>query len=554
MARKSRKDLFNDVPEVIVPEIPREERIATAIYARLSSENNGRDDEESITSQLTLLRTYIRENPEFDLVDTYVDNGFSGTNFNRPEFARLIMDLNRGRISCVVVKDLSRFGRNYIEAGMYIETIFPKLGVRLIALNDHFDSSRPEDRSSISVPMKNMINEMYSRDQSRKSIIANRIRRNKDNVLPNGVAPFGYKKNSISTQYVVDREKSDVVKIMFLWKELGLSDNDICDRLNLLGVPLPSDGVKHPRKCGWWTPPCVYNIIRNRTYLGNLYFGKVINRMGGKGRIKREVSEDQWVVHENKHEPLVTKLDYELANEKRLKNKAEKKKQFFHSPDSNLKKLVCCKECGRRMTPVDAGYHKNAKKRYLRFHCGKIAQYEEFCGNSVSEDFVKVIVMDSVRIQMKLMTDRSELIRAAKESGNGKDLALSIDKKIAFAESALSEEKEKRAKVFEDNHTGFIDKEDFDLICANNASRIRELEESLKGLNRRRDEYTRAIDRYLTMIDEMEINADDDGYDDEIVGKLVERVDVTSDKRIEVVFKSTDYMELLDEALKGGAK
>ena len=149
MARKSRKDLFNDVPEVIVPEIPREERIATAIYARLSSENNGRDDEESITSQLTLLRTYIRENPEFDLVDTYVDNGFSGTNFNRPEFARLIMDLNRGRISCVVVKDLSRFGRNYIEAGMYIETIFPKLGVRLIALNDHFDSSRPEDRSSI---------------------------------------------------------------------------------------------------------------------------------------------------------------------------------------------------------------------------------------------------------------------------------------------------------------------------------------------------------------------------------------------------------------------
>ena len=552
MARKSRRDLISEIPEIMLPEIPKEERIATAIYARLSEENNGRDDEESITSQLTLLRTYIRENPEFDLVDTYVDNGFTGTNFNRPEFSRLITDLNHGRVSCVIVKDLSRFGRNYIEAGFFIETIFPKLNVRLIAINDHFDSARPEDRDSISVPMKNMINEMYSRDASRKGIIAYRIKRNKENVLPNGKAPFGYKRNSTRTQYVVDREKADYVKLIFLWRQIGLSDVAISDRLNLLGVPLPSDGIKI-RKCGWWTPPCIYSIVKNKTYLGNLYFGKAHNRLGAKGRVSKPIPEDQWVVHENTHEAIITKLDYELANAKRIKNAESRKKSYFSSPTNNLKTMVYCKECGRKMIPVDSGYNKRTKKRYMRFHCGQIAQFTNYCGNSVSEDFVKVIVMDSVRVQLKLMTDRADFIRTAKTSGNGKDLSLSIDKKIAYVESTLADEKEKRAKVFEDYHTGLLEKEDFDLISKSHASRIRELEDSLKDLTRRRDEYTRAINRYLAMIDELEINSGDDGYDDELVGKLVERVDITQDRRVEVVFKSNDFLDLLDEALKGGA-
>ena len=551
MARKSRREFTEDLPEIILSDMPREERIATAIYARLSLENNGREDEESITSQLTLLRTYVHENPEFDLVDTYVDNGYTGTNFNRPEFNRLITDLNHGRVSCVIVKDLSRFGRNYIETGMLIETVFPKLNIRLIAINDHFDSARPEDRDSISVPMKNMINEMYSRDASRKGIIANRIRQHKENVLPYGKAPFGYQKNSRGTQYVVDREKADYVRIIFLWRQLGVKSSDICERMNLLGVELPSEGLNN-RKCGWWTPASISNILKNPTYLGNLYFGKVINRLGKKGRITKVIPKEQWVVHENTHEAIVTELDYELANAKRQKN-TDKKSVFYHSPTNYLKTMVYCKDCGRKMITVDSGYNKNTKRRFMRFYCGKIANHAEFCNNSVSEDFVKVIVMDSIRIQLKLMTDKAEIIKAAKESRNGKDLTLSIDKKIKFAETELSDQKEKRSRLFEDYHTGLVDKEDFDHIAAKTRARIQELEDTLKDLTRQRDEYTRAINNYLALIGELKIDSDDEGYDDELVGKMVERVEITRDKRVEVVFKSNDFLELLDAALKGGA-
>ena len=552
MARKSRRDSKCEIQDSFVPNKSDESRIATAIYARLSLENNGREDEESITSQLTLLRSYIRENPQFELIDTYVDNGYTGTNFNRPEFNRLITDLNCGKISCVVVKDLSRFGRNYIETGMYVETIFPKLGVRLIAINDHFDSFSEESRDSISVPMKNMINEMYSRDQSRKGIIANRLKSHKDNVLPNGTPPFGYLRNKTRTQYVVDPQKADYVRLIFIWRGLGVTNQQICHRLNLIGAPLPSEGIDC-RKCGWWTPQSTVNITKNRAYLGNTYFGRRTSRITANGRVTKFQSEDRWVVHENTHEPIVTQYDFDFANAA-CKHRSKGVNDYFNAPITNLKTIVFCKECDKKMIYVDSGYSKLSKKRFARFSCGKEARNTKFCNNFVSEDLVKVVVMDSLKIQLKIMTDKANLIRSAKMSGNGKDIALSIDKKIAFAETSLEEEKGKQAKLYEDYRSGLVDRDDYDLISENHSSRVRFLEEKHNELLKRRDEYVRAINSYLAMIDEMDSTPDDDGYDDKLVGKLVERVYVTADKRVEIIFKSFDLIKLVDEALKGGKK
>lgn len=162
MARKSRKNLPQPeqaAASVLLPELE-EAKIPAAIYGRLSVEDE--EKEESMETQIALVQDYINRSSELSYVDTYFDNGFTGTNFKRPAFTRLMNDVRQKKIKCIVVKDLSRFGRNYLEAGYYIETVFPFLGIRLIAVTDNFDSTRKEDMESLALPIRNMVNEMFS--------------------------------------------------------------------------------------------------------------------------------------------------------------------------------------------------------------------------------------------------------------------------------------------------------------------------------------------------------------------------------------------------------
>lgn len=173
MARKSRRaNIVQEKKEELHISTPiiTKRQLATATYARLSVDKE--KNEESIQNQIELLHQYIKEHEEYSLIDTYVDDGYTGTDFDRPEFIRLMDDVRTGKIQCIIVKDLSRFGRNFIETGYYIETIFPCLNVRLISINDDFDSSREEDRNSMVVPIKNMINEMYAKDASKKRVLS----------------------------------------------------------------------------------------------------------------------------------------------------------------------------------------------------------------------------------------------------------------------------------------------------------------------------------------------------------------------------------------------
>lgn len=168
MARKSRRKKTEEVvlESIVVPEVTREKtRVRTAAYARLSVDKG---EDEKIETQVELLYQFIEGKPELELIDTYVDNGYSGTNFNRPEFIRLMEDVKTGKIHCIVVKDLSRFDRDFLETGYYLETLLPNLNVRFISVNDDYDSIRQSDRESIAVPIKNIINELYAKEASKK--------------------------------------------------------------------------------------------------------------------------------------------------------------------------------------------------------------------------------------------------------------------------------------------------------------------------------------------------------------------------------------------------
>ena len=185
MGRKSR----NDIPgrEIIPQPVPlhqKQEKIPTGAYIRLSLQNNGLNEMDSITIQTQLVVSFIQAHDELELVETYVDNGYTGTKFDRPQFPRMMEDVKKGKIRCIVVKDLSRFGRDYLETGYYIDTLFPLLNVRFIAITDQFDSVRKEDRNNLVIPMKNMVNAMFAKDISRKQGAYHELRRKQGTVVP----------------------------------------------------------------------------------------------------------------------------------------------------------------------------------------------------------------------------------------------------------------------------------------------------------------------------------------------------------------------------------
>ena len=180
MARKSRKNqVLPESVQVQATEKTARQLLATAAYVRLSVENSGNSTDDTLQTQIKLVHNFIANHPDLKLADTYIDNGFTGTNFDRPEFERLMQDVKLGKIQCVVVKDLSRFGRDYLETGHYLETIFPRLNVRFIAVTDDFDSFRPGDVESLATPIKNLVNSLYAKDISNKlrAVNANKRKR-----------------------------------------------------------------------------------------------------------------------------------------------------------------------------------------------------------------------------------------------------------------------------------------------------------------------------------------------------------------------------------------
>lgn len=240
MARKSRKNLMPQAAAQEAVQQNEKELLRTAAYARLSVENGGHETEDSLHTQILQIHNYIRENPELTLTDTYADNGFTGTRFDRPEFERMMQDVRTGKIQCIVVKDLSRFGRDYIETGSYLETIFPMLHVRFIAINDDFDNIRQSDVDSLAVPIKNMVNSLYAKDISKKISLSYQMRREKG-IPTSWCTPYGYQLNQQGNKFEAteDTDYQDI-KYRTLLNEKTMA--------NLRMIDWPDElGTAHPR-------------------------------------------------------------------------------------------------------------------------------------------------------------------------------------------------------------------------------------------------------------------------------------------------------------------
>ena len=300
MARKNRKNNISNEITISKSNFT----INTAFYIRLSVEDN-KNRGNSIEHQQMLLKNFVAVNPEFQVIKTYIDNGKTGTNFERPAFQEMLQDIEAGKIQCVIVKDLSRLGRNYIDTGYYIQSYFPSYKVRFIALNENFDTQK-EDANNILLPVLNMINESYALDTDKKikEQAAKDMRAGK---FIGARPPYGYKKSPEDChKLIVDEETAPIVKQIFQWVLEGVSLEKITLQLNEANILTPGHYAKkrgiisNERLIGqgYWNTVAISRIIKDEIYTGDMVQGKSVTIQ------HRQIKTDKrdWIVVKNTHE------------------------------------------------------------------------------------------------------------------------------------------------------------------------------------------------------------------------------------------------------------
>ena len=360
MARKSRKTLRTENRQ------PQSEILYhTAIYARLSIEDNGIQGD-SIENQIEMIEKYISGCQDLEVVHTFVDNGETGTNFERPAFSDMMEAVKNGSINCIVVKDLSRFGRNYLETGNYLEKIFPYLGIRFISVNDHFDSLHGGKSDTLLVPLKSILHDTYAKDISRKVSSAIDIKK-KSGKFMGKIPPYGYVRDEQDRyKLCVHAERAEIIRMIFKWRAERLGSVSIAHRLNDMAIPTQlqlrymeghNDGKEH----ALWRGSAVADILKNPCYIGCIVERKGSNLLC-KGRENKVVPESEWNLIENTHEPIIDKETFEkvqrLISESRRKREQQVAEKSYRQRTENiLSGIVQCGICGSGVHR-DSGYFR----------------------------------------------------------------------------------------------------------------------------------------------------------------------------------------------------
>lgn len=370
-----------------------------ALYLRLSKDDNRITESMSIQTQRKMLLSYAEENGFF-VEEIYVDDGFSGTNFERPAFQKLLLDIECGKINMVIVKDLSRLGRDYIQTGQYTELYFPEKKVRFIAVNDGYDSVSSYDDMT---PFKNMINEMYARDISKKIRSALRTKM-KDGAYIGNFAPYGYQKDPYNKNHlVIDEEASKIVKAIFDMAAEGKKNAEIAEILNEKGVLVPLEYRRlrtqkkkiSVEKRIEWSAGGVRKILNNQIYLGNLIQGKTA-KYSFKNKKTITTAKENWIVVPNTHEAIIEKKLFEQVSKRKI---YVKNKEKYISPNI-LCDLVWCSDCGKKMTVAK----RNKDGEILNFVCSSYKLYGKSCCTNHFVDYQTLceIVMKCLKEELPL--------------------------------------------------------------------------------------------------------------------------------------------------------
>ena len=419
-----------------------------AVYLRLSrdDESDGGAESNSIRSQRDMIRSFIRKQDDMEIYDIYVDDGWSGANFDRPSFRRMMEDIEAGHVDCVIVKDLSRFGRDYIEAGRLIQKTFPAFSVRFIALNDNFDSLTADfNEKTLVLPVKNFVNDAYCSDISKKVRSHQQVKREKGDFI-GAFAVYGYRKDPENiNRLLVDEYAAGIVKKIFAWKIAGLSNLAIAEKLDGMGILSPMEYKKSQREkfsTGFvthvkakWSAVAVKRILTNELYTGMMVQGKN-EKVSHKVKRSVEKPKEEWVRVPDTH------------------TRASAGKAGCHM----FTGFLFCGDCGEPMIRRVNRY-KGTEKVY--FICPTRNKGLGCTRHSIPEEELKHLVLAGLKQQLALFLDKSHVLTQIETMEVQFDEVAAFDKEIR----KLHQEQEKyvslRSGLYEDLKQGIITEEDF---------------------------------------------------------------------------------------------
>ena len=522
------------------------------IYARLSRDDGDKLESDSIINQKALIRDFISKHPEIHVVSEKTDDGYSGVNFDRPAFQEMMEDIRSGKINCVVVKDLSRFGRNYIEAGNYIERVFPFMGVRFIAINDSYDSLDRNQSDSLIIPFKNLINDAYCKDISVKIRSQLEIKRKKGQFI-GAFAVYGYLKDPEDhNKLIPDTYASEVVRAIYKWKLEGMSQGRIAEKLNLQGVLCPMEyklsmGIKvqtnfKVRKQALWSPRSVTRILTNEIYTGALIQGKTSTP---NYKVKKIVAKDEaeWIRVEDAHEAIIDRRTFDDVQ--RILQK-----DIRSAPDEEVVYpfwgYLKCGGCGQNRVrrPYTAG-----DKRYTYYICSTRKAGKGCSTHQITGDELQDAVLQGIRSRVDSVIEMEELLKIIESLPETQRNVFNYDAQIVKLKEDIERNRSFKMKLYENLQEGMIGQEEYFLFKKSYEAKIQSAEAAIRAVEQERQQAIEHNRESYAWIDVFKKYQNITSIERKTIVELIEEVIVHEDKKISIRFRYGDQYTKLAELL-----
>lgn len=544
MARKSRYH----APADIQPEAERSCEFLAGIYARHSAEEPEDGDQNSIANQRKIAQRYIEEHSDLKFVDFYSDNGYSGMTYDRPDFHRLIRDLRAGRINCIIVKDVSRLGRHFIETGEYVESIFPQMGARLICVNDNYDSiSETADSNALTMPLRMVMNDYYAKDISKKirASIDAKISCGEYLPPPASVA-YGYLRCPQKHTYDIDEEAAPVVRRIFEMRADGEDIRGICRRLNEEGIPSPGKlrflrgtADKSCFKDALWAANSIRRILTNPVYLGNRVHGKIERRKRGQ-RGQKWVPEEDWIVVPNAHPAIVSQELYDRVrkvNEETASRRA--KFDTWNTVDKDTRNLlkgkVFCAECGSTM------YTRKQKCSFgacsVSYQCGlyERSQKKRCTNHLIRQSVVFDALKEALGQQIETTADL-ELIEEAMHRVEEKRRA-SILGRIGDVDAKRRDAERYLRELLENMATGLISRSEYLYLKQRRKEDLEKLDAQEEDARADLSAYDRGLAAAMNWVRMLKQFHELPELTAELVDALIDKIYIHEDRHLEIVLR-----------------
>ncbi len=534
-----------------------DKKYQAALYIRLSKEDGDKEESNSVSNQRDLIYSFLEDKGDIQVCEEKVDDGYSGVGFDRPALNSMLEDVKQGKINCIIVKDLSRFGRNYIETGRYIQQIFPFMGVRFIAINDHYDSGHMDSQAdNMLLPFKNLMNDSYSRDISIKVRSQIEVRQKRGDYT--GSFPvYGYfRDQERKGKLVIDPVAAEVVRDIFDMRIKGCNNRRIADYLNEHGIPSP---MEYKMLLHWryttsfklkpqakWSSMAVERILKNEIYTGVMVQGKE-KTLNYKVKKRIKVSKEDWIRVEHTHEAIIAKEDFAVVQKRMLRDTRTApggtKLHLFSG-------FLRCGGCGGNMVRKKI---RSAKGEYCYYICSSNKNDTSVCSSHrIREDGLSRAVLEMLRTHLFLIITMDELKEMIGKLPLQEREAQRRCRQLEERRKELTRYQKLKISVYEDYKEALLTKREYLEMKEDYEGSCRQMEKAIETLEREVCSLVKESRPHSPWIERLKERGTISELDRGLLAMTVEEIIVMDSEHIQVHFQYRDEFQIVRQAMKEG--